>query len=268
MQEYTNVDQRIHFLCQVLAKVNRNFVPEKEDFSHSTLSFDCLGARIVSRWIETKNGNIIMALDLPTFSFIWLDKSFQIIQKTTISGKTKDQIEHEIISGFEKLGLGDEGFTKKLKYKIPVYPFKDEVFQTLETQALYKWIYYRNMANEACARFLKHVMMEDEIRIWPHHFDTGVYKEIDGKIGIGFGLAAQDSLINSPYFYLSGYLLEGELSFENLSPLKYGRWDTGDWNGAVLPLAEIDALADIDKRSAVDEFIKTALNWYWHSSLK
>lgn len=268
MQEYTNVDQRIHLLCQVLAKINRNFVPEKEDFSHTTLSFDALGGRIVSRWIETKKGNFIMALNLREFSFIWLDESFQVIQKYAITGKTQSNIENEITSGLESLGLGNEGFTKKLKYKIPEYSFKNEAFQTLETQALNKWIYYRNMANEACARILKHLMKEDEIRIWPHHFDTGVYKEIDGKIGIGFGLATQDSLVNSPYLYLSGYLLEGELSFENLPPLKFGRWDTGDWKGAILPLIEIDALSDTDKRIAVNEFIKAALNWYWDSSLK
>lgn len=267
MQEYTNVDQRIHLLCQVLAKVNRNFVPEKEDFSHTTLSFDALGGRIVSRWIETKKGKLIMTLDLREFSFIWLDESFQEIKKYTISGKTRAQIENEILSDFENIGLGKDGFTKKLKYKISDYSFKDEALHTLESAAVNKWIYYRNIANEACERFLRHLMVEDEIRIWPHHFDTGVYKEINDKIGVGFGLAMQDALVDSPYFYLSGYLLEGHLSFENLPSLKFGKWDIGEWNGAVLPISDIDHLSDAEKQIAIDEFIKSALNWYWNSSL-
>lgn len=268
MQEYINIDQRIHLLCQVLAKVNRNFVPEKKDFSHTTLSFDALGKRILSRWIESKKGAIIMALDLQDFSFSWLNKSFQKIRKYTISGKTKAQIEHEIVSDLENIGLGEDGFTKKLKYKIPNYPFMDEPFQALEIQALNKWIYYRNLANEASAKFLRHLMIEDEVRIWPHHFDTGLYKEIDEKIGIGFGLAMKDSLVDSPYFYLSGYLLEGVLSFKNLPELNFGKWDIGDWNGAVLPISEIDTLSDIDKQHVLDEFIQSALSWYWMSSLK
>jgi hypothetical protein len=268
MQEYTNLDQRIHLLCQVLAKVNRNFVPEKEDFSHSTLSFDAFGEQIVSRWIESKNGKIIMALDLRDYCFYWLDESFQKIKEYAISGKTIAQIEDEIASDFEYIGLGKDGFSKKLKYKITEYPFRNESLQTLEIQSLNKWILYRNMANEACQRFLRHLMIEDEIRIWPHHFDTGIYEDIDGKIGIGFGLAIQDALVDSPYFYLSGYLLEGELSFKNLPELIFGKWDIGDWNGAVLPINDIDNLSDIEKQRALDGFIKSALNWYWMSSLK
>jgi hypothetical protein len=268
MQEYINVDQRIHLLCQVLAKINRNFVTEKEDFSHSTLSFDPLGERIVCHWIKAKKGNFILALDLREFSFIWLNEAFQIIQKYAIADKRISTLENEISSDFESLGIGENGFAKNLKYKITNYSFTNEKFQTFESPTVNKWIYYRNVANEACDRFVKHLMAEEEIRIWPHHFDTGVFKEIDGKIGIGFGLAMQDSLVDSPYFYLSGYLLEGELSFENLPPLKFGKWDIGEWNGAVLPINEIDNLSDTDKRNAIDEFIKSALNWYWNSTLK
>ncbi|MCK5700480.1 MAG: hypothetical protein KAI29_04980 [Cyclobacteriaceae bacterium] len=268
MQEYINVDRRIHLLSQILAKVNRNFMPEKEDFSHTTLSFDALGKRIASHWIKTENGNIALALNLTDFSYDWLDASFNVIKKYNIAGKNIEQLETEIISDFKDIGLGKDGFTKKLKYKIPEYPFKEEKAQVFGKQALDKWIYFRNMANEAVFRFLKHLLMTDEIRIWPHHFDTGVYKDIDGKIGLGFGLAMQDSLVDSPYFYLSGYLLTGQLSFENLPSLKFGRWDTGDWNGAVLPLSEIDDLSDVEKRTAVDEFIKSTLDWYWKSSVK
>lgn len=268
MQEYIKADQRIHLLCQVLAKINRNFVSEKEDFSHSTLSFDPLGERIVSHWIKAKKGNFILTLDLQEFNFAWLDASFRIIKKYSIFNKTISALENEISSDFENLGIGGNGFPKKLKYKIPDYSFKSEKFQTFESPTVNKWIYYRNIANEACARFLRHLMTEEDIRIWPHHFDTGIFKEISGKIGIGFGLAMQDSVVDSPYFYLSGYLLEGELSFENLPPLKFGKWDIGEWNGAVLPIIEIDNLSGCDKRNAIDEFTKSALNWYWNSTLK
>lgn len=267
MQEYINIDQHIHLLCQALAKINRNFVPEKEDFSHSTLSFDALGKRIVSRWIKTKKGTFVFALNLIDFSYNWLDASYQIIKEYTIAGKTSKQLEVEIISGFERIGMGKDGLTKKLKYKIPDYPFKNKSFHPFEKQALKNWMFYRNMANEAGFRFLKYLLTDDEIRIWPHHFDTGVYKEVEDKIGMGFGLAAQDSLVDSPYFYLSGYPLTGQLSFTNLPTLKFGRWDTGEWNGAVLPLSDIDHLSDIEKRIAVDEFIKSTLYWYWKSSI-
>ena len=174
----------------------------------------------------------------------------------------------EVISGLEDIGLGKVGFPKKLKYTITDYSFKDEPFQALDSSVVDKWIYYRNLANESCSRFLRHLMADDEIRIWPHHFDTGVYTEIDNKLGLGFGLASQDSLVNSAYFYMSGNLLSGELLFENLPKLKLGKWDIGEWNGAVLPISDLDQLPAAAKQITVDQFIHSTLNWYWHSSLK
>jgi hypothetical protein len=262
MQEYIPVDQRIHLLCQMLAKANRNFVREIDDFSHTTLSFDVLGERISSRWIKTGKTDLILVLNLNRFSYQWLDASYEVLQEIKISGKTISELQDELEGGLNDLGLGPNGFVKKLKYQIPDYDFANDPFTSFNQSELEKWMHYRQMANDVGARFLKHLLKEDEIRIWPHHFDTGVYQEVNDKIGIGFGLAAQDSLVDSPYYYISGYPLHGNINFRDLPELKYGYWETNDWKGAVLPLKSIAQLDPAQKHDIVNDFMLTTCNWF------
>lgn len=45
MLEYINVDQHLHLLCQIQARVAANLIPGKEDYSHTNLAFDPIGKR-------------------------------------------------------------------------------------------------------------------------------------------------------------------------------------------------------------------------------
>ena len=74
-----------------------------------------------------------------------------------------------------------------------------------------------------------------------HHFDTDIYIEPSAKIGIGFGLAMEDSLVGAPYFYFSGYGLNGyTIDYTNFQVLEIGKWIVKEnWKGAVLPLQEL-----------------------------
>ena len=96
------------------------------------------------------------------------------------------------------------------------------------------------MANNACQWLLEHLQLEAETRIWPHHFDTGIYFEANENIGLGFGLAMQDSMLGVPYYYFSAYgLKDNEIDFEAFTKLKYGSWiNTDDWKGATLELSK------------------------------
>ena len=67
--------------------------------------------------------------------------------------------------------------------------------------------------------------MNSEVRIWPHHFDTGIYLEVNSKLGIGFGWAMADKMIDQPYFYFTPYGLNGhKLLTENLEDPEHGFW--------------------------------------------
>lgn len=262
MQEYINVEQRLHFLCQILTKVTANLIPEEADYSHTNLSFDPIGNRILSRWIDIQNSKIYLALDLNDFSFKWINDGFQIIKSISIPGKTSAQVENEIQSSLQMVGINSGGLPIGLKYEIEKYPFTNTAFDVVNKESLDLWIYYRTLANEACDELLKFINTEEEVRIWPHHFDTGIYKEVTANLGIGFGLAMADKLVDSPYFYISGYAQKGESAMKNLPKLEYGFWETGNWKGAILSLSQLDKLDLVNRKRALRAFIKKTLTWY------
>ncbi len=108
--------------------------------------------------------------------------------------------------------------------------------------AVENWIHLRKLANEACTHVLVYLQQSGEIRIWPHHFDTGLYVEATPAIGIGFGLAMEDKLVGEPYFYLTGFGLgEKKPNYEKKSILPAGEWVLSKkWKGAVLRISDLE----------------------------
>ena len=73
------------------------------------------------------------------------------------------------------------------------------------------------------------------IRIWPHHFDTGIYSAIpDSDITIGLGLAIPDSVCDAHYLYITGYKSGAVMATSNLDKLSIGEWKSEGFTGAIL----------------------------------
>lgn len=266
MQEYIKTDQQLHQLSQIIAKANRTFVQNKSDDSHINLYCDPVRERLLGRWIKTNDKKIILGLDLNAFQFDIIHDRRQVVHEFPIEGKTTAQLESEIAVALAKLGLDATGFTDELHFEITDYPFKNDVFVNLSETGLQQWKKFRKLANEVSLHLLGYLQSEGEIRIWPHHFDTGVYTEVNDHIGIGFGLAMADGMEVSPYFYLSGYALgDKELNFDHLPKLNAGRWEIGeDWKGSILPLDHLHTLKENDLSEAIYDFIIGGCKLYLH----
>jgi hypothetical protein len=247
MPEYREIDQRIHLLCQIIAKANRTFVLKQADDSHTNLYFDEISNRIFGRWTNTKTGRKILALNLTDFCLEWFNDKRMVVQSCNVEGKNLMEIESEIELGLYQMGLEKNGFRDKLHFKIPKYEFTEIPFQKLAPMDIVKWSRNRGLANQSCNLLSGYLQIMSEVRIWPHHFDTGIYAELNSEIGIGFGLAMADSLVADPYFYISAYGLNGnEINYNNLCNLTYGYWEVGEYyKGAVLPLTETVNLSKI-----------------------
>lgn len=263
MSYYTKIDQRLHQLCQIIAKANRTYVPKKVDDSHTNLYYDILHDRIVGRWIETPKGRRLLTLNLSTFYFEWLNDALQVQQMIAIEGRTTATIEADLEKEIKRLGLNTEGFRAALHFEIPNYSFANQAIEALEIKALEEWKRYRILANEVCARILGHLQVEGETRIWPHHFDTGIYVLPNKKVGIGLGLAMEDTLHGAPYFYIAGYPTEGTLNFSNTPQLAVGKWiKEGNWKGGTLPITALNGLNERELKNTVSDFYKVTMAWY------
>lgn len=263
MQEYIKTDQKVHWLSQILAKANRAYVPSKEDDSHTNFYFEPLTGKLYSRWIEQDNQKFILALKPGSLQFEWLNRRFEVIQSISAMGKRLDEIEYEIATFPGSLGLPSAKIHEALHFDIPEYGFDVLHQKDISDEGLRQWKFFRHLANLSSLYFLGFLQAESEIRIWPHHFDTGVYAQLNSGPGLGFGLAMKDSVAGQPYFYLAGYDSGGQIHFKNLPRTETGRWITGGgWNGAILQLGDLDAKKLKRNLSGIAEFIHSTSNWY------
>lgn len=242
MKNYTKTDQKLHLLCQTIAKANRTFTPAKEDDSNTNLAFNIAKNRIEGRWIKALNGNIMLSLNLSSFEFEWINEQNVVLESFPSMGFTMEQIENEINKSLGDLGLHSDTFKGPMHYKIPEYAFQTDPIALISDKNIELWKRYRGFANLACDNLMNHLKSTGEIRIWPHHFDTGIYIEPSTQIGIGFGLAMEDSLVGAPYFYFSGYgLNDYSIDYTNFQQLEIGKWIIQEnWKGAVLPLQDLE----------------------------
>lgn len=264
MKAYNTADRQLHVLSQIIAKANRTFVPALEDDSHTNLSFDSLANRIIGRWIYSSNGSIILTLDLSSLDFEWLDASYNVLQSVPSVCKTITEIEQEISRGLLKLGLEPDGFSEKLHYDIPEYSLSKGLFPSIGIVEFNDWRYYRKLANVASALALEKMEAEGEVRIWPHHFDTGIYALANNGVGIGFGLAMEDSMVGTPYFYIAGYPNNGgSFDYGLLPDMETGRWIIGEnWKGAVLPLSDLNPENEAEANKSLALFLDKSIHWY------
>jgi len=262
MQEYNNTDRQLHWLSKVIAMGNKAFVPEKADDSHTNLYYDPVGDKLAGRWFESPHGEILLGLNLETMQFEWLDKMLKPQEVFTIFDKSIQQLEKEAANYPAKLGMETAAIFKPLHFKIPDYGINSISEEDISGEGLAAWRFYRQLANEACLAVLGHLQAEGEIRIWPHHFDTGIYAQLTDNLGIGFGLAMNDDMAGNAYFYLSGYKSSGSINYVDLPKLSQGHWETGDWKGAILRLDEMPMGSNEQAGKIVRDFIKESVNWF------
>jgi len=260
MQEYNHIDQCVHQLTQTIAKANRTFVPKQPDDSHTNLFFDPISHRIYGRWIKSKNSSIILSLNLRSNRLEWLDKTIGVLDSVSIVDQDFDQLEGLVEVSMDKLGLDNEGFRQPLHFQITTYGFLEKPMEAFHPDHLKEWEFYRGYANDVSYSLLGYLQEDSEVRIWPHHFDTGIYVEIAHQIGLGFGLAMEDNMVGKPYFYFSGSELEGHsVDFQNVPKLSFGNWILHDyWKGAVLPLP----LLKQNNPKIAYVFIKEVAQWF------
>jgi hypothetical protein len=263
MQNYNSIDRQFHWLSQVIAKANKAYVPEQKDESHTNLYFDPIKLRLLGRWIDAPRGKIMLALNLQSLSFQWLDAGQNILHEVSGLSKTSEELEKSVSEYPGSLNMDIELLLLPMYHEIPDYKIEELSRSDFSEEGLRSWFYFRDLANRASQDMLGHLQSQSEIRIWPHHFDTGIYTMVGADLGLGFGLAMEDKMVGQAYFYISGYKGESPISYENLKPLNSGKWFISEhWNGAVLLLNDISHSSSEEALKTVRVFIQETTAWF------
>lgn len=247
---------QIHHLSQFLAVTAKHFLEEKANDSHTNAGWE--NHYITSRLIQ----NLQLKVNVPEFQLeIWANRTLE--KPLEADGKSKSELFEALKEELNHLGLDTSTFENKLHYELPEHALdKGAAFAKPKAKDLQAWINLRDLAQQCMIKLNAAFNNSSEIRIWPHHFDTGVYFELntEGTKSIGAGLAIGDSMIAGPYFYIYGWQKDQEIDFATKPGLKNGRWIIENWKGAVLPA---DDLNQLDKPlETANDFFEQIANWY------
>lgn len=240
--------QQLHLAAQYLATAAKSFLEAKADDSHTNLGFS-VKEKSIQTWPLNYMGTKL-CLNYEEFSLEW--KSHES-NSFLLDGKSHEEIviwlsQTSKILGFEKPYQFD------LHYDMPYSMSPTDKFEKSDVQEL---VGLRTLAQNALKSFLEKEQLTSDIRIWPHHFDTGAFCVLDDGSGksIGMGLSIPDAMIDEHYFYISGYKGHDSLDTSTFENLSHGKWLNEGFKGAVLPASETN-------EEIVVQFFREALKVY------
>ncbi len=242
----------MHLAAQYLAAAGISFVEKKDDDSHTNLGFSVGTGRMETHPLSS-NGDVL-SLDYKNFTLNWGSQNNNTSFR--LDGATHEKT-------LEWLKEVSETFLKKtysyeFHYDLPYEIDDDFMFKLLDSGKLNELVHLRILTQLTLEKVLKDNDLTSDIRVWPHHFDSGAYASLDKDIAIGFGLAVPDTMCAEHYFYISGYKGHDALNTDGLSALSTGEWKNDGFKGAILPAAEVKELEALLFFNEAIENYKTA----------
>ncbi|NOQ71121.1 MAG: hypothetical protein GQ574_03905 [Crocinitomix sp.] len=235
--------EQLHLVAQYLAAAGISFLNKELDDSHTNVGWNSDKKRMETHAFGS--GNHQLAINLERAHLEWLKDGF-----ATDSIDLQQNTHSSILIWISALAAKNEikqPYSYNFHYDLPYATIGDNDKFTFKADALNEIIAQLNIGQNAFETFLDENDLASPIRIWPHHFDLGVYASInsEGSIFMAAGLAIPDSLVDDLYYYASAYNDGTEVVSKNLTGLTIGDWRS-DWNGATLPSSQIDAIKAIN----------------------
>lgn len=241
--------RHMHLAAQYLAMAGKSFLKAKADDSHTNLSFVKDENQLQTR--ELDNSGNKLCLDYERYGLLWSNSEDFI----GLEGNSHASILQWLQETSNKMGL--KPYSYQLHYKLPYTIDSGFVFGPPDMEQINKLIEFRSLAQDAIQSFLNAQHLKSEIRVWPHHFDTGAFSALNNGSGksIGLGMATPDAIVDDFYFYLSGYRGLNNLNTWAFNRLSQGKWVNDNFKGAVLAASGVT-------KNQVTQFFSEALDGY------
>ncbi len=245
-----NMLTQLHLAAQYLATAGISFLDKKDDDSHTNLGFS-IENKSLETWPLNGEGTKL-CLDYPNFALHWaaLDTN-----SLSLDGKSHEDVV-DWIQKVSQSSNSNKSYQYNPHYQLPYGMGSKDVFRLSDAEEVNTLVNLRNLAQKVLIEVLDREDLSSDVRIWPHHFDTGAFSPLEnGNSSVGFGLSIPDSLVNDHYVYLSGYHGHDSLDTTNFPSLTSGDWLNNGFKGAVLPASGVDA-------STAVQFFSEAINSY------
>ncbi len=229
---------QMHLAAQYLAAAGISFLEKKEDDSHTNLGFSVNDGNLSTHPLND-NGDTL-SLNYHRFTLEWNSKNSK--SSLRLDNTTHAEILKWIKTTAEEANI-KKPYRYSLHYDLPYEAITNDFeFKLTDSNTLKQLTSFRILAQNTLETFLKDHKLESDIRIWPHHFDTGAFVVLNGESGlsIGLGMAIPDSMIKDYYLYITGYHGHDGVDTSGFNSLTHGKWYNESFKGAILPISGID----------------------------
>ena len=228
-------NETLHLAVQYLATAAKSFCQSKDDDSHTSLGWNSDEKRLETHDLNAEG--LRFALNYIEYSLDVIHPKSGLGASYPLGGAKHHDLMNWISREAKFAGIEKE-YQFDLHYEIPHLNMltDDFRFPASDLAQLNQLAQMRWLANKSLDMAKSSFVEVSDVRIWPHHFDTGMigYFDKSKKVSVGLGLAIPDENVDDWYFYLSGYHDNEPIKTDGFKSLKNGEWRSGKWNAAVL----------------------------------
>ncbi len=245
--------KELHIASQYLAAAGISFVEAKQDDSHTNLGWSMEHKSLFTRSLN--NHGLVLALNYKEFSLQWINKDWQVLEQFSLSGLTHGEI-YNRLSDFLKAHSIEGKYNYQFHYDLPYEKMIDAYrFPQVDNDEVSRVSTLTSTAQQAFEKLNEQLEEKVEIRVWPHHFDLGLFAKVNEQLSVGVGLAIPDGMVNDHYYYVTGWDEGGSMSTEGFGGLDKGEWKSGNFNGAILSASGTEV-------STIDHFLIESINHF------
>lgn len=257
----TDIIQAMHRASQVMAMVSHAYSPHRQDDSHNALKWNMYTKTLEGCWID----EAAVQIKLDALRFELIADRYDQVNHLKLIGKTTDQIIAWVKKQLASVGLEPKKLVPIKHFEVPGYAAFDNpsAFPDPEHHLLNEWTNYFDNTQILLKEFQQQHKWSSEVRVWPHHFDIGLYipVERDGSgsdtKSIGVGLAIPDQYSAEPYFYINHWSKNSIVYPDVLPETRFGYWNKKNWTGLILPAGAV--LLQKDQEIFVRKFFQSGI---------
>ncbi len=232
--------ENLHQAIQLVAMAGKYFIPETADDSHTASIWIVDKELQHGGRIHGEKQDFMVGLSYPDFALQLLTTDLEIMSAFPLNGKTFAEAFQWLRNQLKMQELDAAKLLPKMHFDIPDHaikhgkPFRVENFEYMQELA-----HHRTNGHILHRYFRQLLHRDEEILIWPHHFDEGLYLPFtfEGETpttSVSFGLAMPDFYYPEPYFYITAFPQAEKTARKDVNIASPGHWHRQDWLGQVL----------------------------------
>jgi hypothetical protein len=232
MSLITDAQHTMHRLSQFLAGFGNSFLTHRDD--DGQVSLEWVNDQL---WSEKANG-VKMGLDYKNGKILLNGSSLK--KEIHTEDKTMTILYNEIKELLDKNTDLEGQYKLEFNYDLDFDLWEESAIVFPMDNVLQLLIHWRIIGQSVLENLNDIGEGRSQVRVWPHHFDTGklIGKDKDFREGFGLGYAIPDKVSPSPYFYLYEWP-KRDMDYSNFSSRLRGvKWlDKKSWKGSILAVS-------------------------------